>query len=86
MSAAPAPHATPGAPDGVTRVVVLGGGFGGVAAVRALERALPAGVPVQITLVNRENFTLFTPMLQEVAASDLDAATVVNPIRKLLGR
>ena len=41
---------------------------------------------MQITLVNRENFTLFTPMLHEVAASDLDPATVVNPIRKLLRR
>ena len=80
-TAAPPPH-----PTAPTRVVVLGGGFGGVAVVRALERALPAGAPVQITLVNRENFSLFTPMLHEVAASDLDMTTIVNPIRKLLRR
>ncbi len=69
-----------------TRIVVLGGGFGGLAAVRELERVLPADANVRITLVNRENFTLFTPMLHEVAASDLDVTTIVNPIRKLVRR
>lgn len=69
-----------------TRVVVLGGGFGGLATVRELERLLPAGAPVEITLVNRENYFLFTPMLHEVAASDLDITTIVNPLRKLVRR
>jgi NADH:ubiquinone reductase (H+-translocating) len=41
---------------------------------------------VEVTLVNRENFFLFTPMLHEVAASDLDMTHIVNPIRKLLRR
>ena len=41
---------------------------------------------MEITLINRENFFLFTPMLHEVAASDLDLTTIVNPIRKMLRR
>jgi NADH dehydrogenase len=50
-----------------------------------LEKAWE-GSGVEITLVNRDNFFLFTPMLHEVAASDLDITTIVNPIRKLLKR
>ena len=69
-----------------TRVVILGAGFGGLAAARELERLLPVGASVEVTLVNRDNFFLFTPMLHEVAASDLDLATIVNPLRKLLRR
>ncbi|MBI3450553.1 MAG: NAD(P)/FAD-dependent oxidoreductase [Acidobacteria bacterium] len=69
-----------------TRVVVLGGGFAGVYAAMELERALGRDASVEITLVNRENFFLFTPMLHEVAASDLDLTHIVNPIRKLLTR
>ncbi len=66
-----------------TRVVVLGGGFAGIAAARALERASTA---VDVTLVNIENFTLFTPMLPEVASGALDMRSVVQPIRVLLRR
>lgn len=69
-----------------TRILILGGGFGGLATARELERLIPAHEPVEITLVNRENYFLFTPMLHEVAASDLDLATIVNPLRKLLRR
>ncbi len=68
------------------RIVIAGGGFGGLAVARELERALPRDAAVDITLVNRENFFLFTPMLHEVAASDLDLATIVNPLRKLVRR
>ena len=69
-----------------TRIVILGGGFGGLSVARELERTLRPDEPVTITLVNRDNFFLFTPMLHEVAASDLDLATIVNPLRKLLTR
>ncbi|MEP7000791.1 MAG: NAD(P)/FAD-dependent oxidoreductase [bacterium] len=69
-----------------TRIVILGGGFGGLATARELERLLPTGANVRITLVNRENYFLFTPMLHEVAASDLDLTHIVNPLRKLLSR
>jgi len=69
-----------------TRILVLGGGFGGVHAALHLERALAAGTHVEITLVSRDNFFLFTPMLHEVAASDLDITHIVSPIRTLLKR
>jgi NADH:ubiquinone reductase (H+-translocating) len=41
---------------------------------------------VELTLVNRENFFPFTPMLHEVAASDLNLIAIVNPIRRMLKR
>ena len=67
-------------------ILILGGGFGALYAALELERLLPRESYVEITLVNRENFFLFTPMLHEVAASDLDITHIVNPIRKLLRR
>ncbi len=69
---------------GPTRIIVLGGGFGGIYAVMELERLLGRDPQVEITLVNQDNFFVFTPMLHEVAASDLDLTHIVNPIRKLL--
>jgi NADH:ubiquinone reductase (H+-translocating) len=68
------------------RILILGGGFAGLTVAMELERTLGRDPSVAITLVNRENFFLFTPMLHEVAASDLDLTTIVNPARKLLRR
>ncbi|HXX64943.1 MAG TPA: NAD(P)/FAD-dependent oxidoreductase, partial [Bacteroidota bacterium] len=68
----------------ITRILILGGGFGGLYAAFELERALGRIPGVQITLVNKENFFLFTPLLHEVAASDLDITHIVNPLRTLL--
>ena len=68
------------------QVLILGGGFGGLYTALGLEQTLARDSDVQVTLVNRENFTLFTPMLHEVAASDLDMTHIVNPVRKLLSR
>lgn len=65
-----------------TRILVLGGGFGGVYTALHLERLL--GNSADITLVSRENFFLFTPMLHEVAASDIDITHLVSPLRALL--
>jgi len=50
------------------------------------EGALAQGDDLDVTLVNRDNFFLFTPMLHEVAASDLDITNIVSPVRKLLRR
>lgn len=72
--------------NGKPRVVILGGGFGGMYAALEFERALARGAALDVTLVNHDNFFLFTPMLHEVAASDLDITNIVSPIRKLLRR
>ena len=63
------------------RVVIIGGGFGGLFAARALKRA-----PVQVTLVDRRNFHLFQPLLYQVATGGLSAANVAAPLRVLLKR
>ena len=69
-----------------TRILILGGGFGGVHTAMHLEKLLGADTSVEITLVSRDNFFLFTPMLHEVAASDLDITHIVSPLRALLRR
>ena len=68
------------------RVLILGGGFGGMYAALEFERALARGADLDVTLVNDNNYFLFTPMLHEVAASDLDITNIVSPIRRLLRR
>lgn len=70
----------------ITRILILGGGFGGVYAAMEMEKTLARDPNIEVTLVNRDNFFLYTPMLHEVAASDLDVTHIVNPIRKLLKR
>jgi NADH:ubiquinone reductase (H+-translocating) len=69
-----------------THVLILGAGFGGLYTALGLEKALSVKNDIDVTLVNRQNFSLFTPMLHEVAASDLDMTHIVNPIRRLLRR
>jgi NADH:ubiquinone reductase (H+-translocating) len=69
-----------------TKIVILGGGFGGIYTALELEKRLARRPEVELMLVNRDNFFLFTPMLHEVAASDLDPTDIVNPIHKLLKR
>jgi NADH dehydrogenase len=65
-----------------TRILILGGGFGGLYAALEFEKRRESDF--EVTLISQENFFLFTPMLHEVAASDLDLTHIVNPIRKLL--
>src|SRR5271170_7928536 len=59
-------------------VVVVGGGFGGVAAVRGLRKA-----PCRITLIDRRNHHLFQPLLYQVATAALSPAEIATPIRSL---
>src|SRR5438874_12588941 len=66
------------------RIVILGGGFGGVYAALHLEKLLTRRSAVEVCLVSRDNFFMFTPMLHEIAASDLEITNIVNPLRKPL--
>jgi NADH dehydrogenase len=74
----------PRSANGPARVVVLGGGFGGVYTALALERLAAAGARVEVSLVNRENYLVFQPMLAEVVAGDVGILDTVTPLRQLL--
>jgi NADH:ubiquinone reductase (H+-translocating) len=63
------------------RVVIIGGGFAGLNAARALRRA-----PAQITLVDRRNFHLFQPLLYQVATGALSPANIAAPLRSIFER
>jgi NADH dehydrogenase len=64
---------------GEHRVVIVGGGFGGLEAARALRR-----VPVGVTLIDRRNFHLFQPLLYQVATGGLSPANIASPLRGIL--
>jgi len=63
------------------RVVVVGGGFGGLRAVSRLRRA-----PVQVTLVDRRNFHLFQPLTYQVATGALSPGEIAYPLRAIFKR
>jgi NADH:ubiquinone reductase (H+-translocating) len=67
------------------RILILGAGFAGVATARGLERRLRAD-EADVTIVGRDNFSLFTPMLPEVSAGGLETRHVVTPVRAQLRR
>ena len=70
-----------GSGGGSHRVVVVGGGFGGLQAVRKLRRA-----PVEVTLVDRRNFHLFQPLTYQVATGALSPGEIAYPLRALFKR
>jgi NADH:ubiquinone reductase (H+-translocating) len=74
MSSAPASSSGP-----IHQVVVIGGGFGGLAAAQRLGKA-----PVEVTLIDRRNFHLFQPLTYQVATGALAAGDVAFPLRSLL--
>lgn len=63
------------------RVVIIGGGFGGLATARALRRE-----PVEITLIDRRNHHLFQPLLYQVATAGLAPTDIAEPIRGILAK
>src|SRR5215470_7845366 len=64
---------------GIAKVVIVGAGFGGLAAARALRSAA-----VDITLIDRHNYHLFQPLLYQVATASLSPADIAQPIRSIL--
>lgn len=76
----PTSHSTP------TRVVIVGGGFGGVYAALRLQSLLRRRRDVDVTLVNRDNYFLFTPMLPQAATSSIDTRHMVSTIRRICPR
>src|SRR5205814_9927444 len=80
----PAPRSSPMPDNGAGkrhRVVIVGGGFGGVEAARTLKRA-----NVEVTIVDRRNHQLFQPLIYGVAAGALGPGDVASPIRAMLKR
>jgi NADH dehydrogenase len=67
--------------DSTHRVVILGGGFGGLYAAKALKKA-----PVRVTLLDRRNFHLFQPLLYQVATGSLSPGEIASPLRSVLRR
>ena len=65
----------------VKHVVIIGGGFGGIAAARELKRA-----PVRLTMIDRRNHHLFQPLLYQVATAALNPSDIASPIRRILRR
>ena len=65
----------------VPRVIIVGGGFGGLSAARALRRA-----EVRVTLIDKRNYHLFRPMLYQVATGLLSADEISGPLRSILSR
>src|SRR2546430_14716569 len=63
------------------KVVILGGGFGGLAAAQKLKRA-----SVEVTLIDRRNFHLFQPLLYQVATGSLSPGEIAAPLRSVLRR
>jgi len=63
------------------KVIIIGGGFGGLSAAQALKSA-----PVDVTLIDRRNYHLFQPLLYQVATGSLSPGEVAAPIRGILGR
>ncbi|PYT99665.1 MAG: FAD-dependent oxidoreductase [Acidobacteria bacterium] len=63
------------------KVVILGGGFGGLAAAQKLKRA-----PVEVALIDRRNFHLFQPLLYQVATGSLSPGEIAAPLRSVLSR
>jgi NADH dehydrogenase FAD-containing subunit len=68
------------------RILILGGGFAGVEVLRRLQDRFQNDVSIDITMVSKDNFFLFTPMLHEVASGMIETRHIVTPIRAFCNR
>jgi NADH:ubiquinone reductase (H+-translocating) len=68
------------------RIVILGGGFAGVAVLNKLQERFQTYVNVDITMISKDNYLLFTPMLHEIASGMIETRHIVTPIRTFCNR
>lgn len=68
-------------PIQLTRILILGGGFAGIEVLRELQKAFQNDIAIDLTLVSRDNFFLFTPMLPEISSGMIETRHIVTPLR-----
>ncbi|GIV97503.1 MAG: hypothetical protein KatS3mg057_2160 [Herpetosiphonaceae bacterium] len=73
-----------GQPSDKRRILILGGGFGGVTTAQYLQRHFRNDPGVEITLVNRDNYFVFVPMLPSAASGSIATLHILNPIRRMI--
>ena len=73
-------------PIDLKRILILGGGFAGIKILQQLQKEFQDNIDIDITIVSRDNFFLFTPMLPEVAASAIETRHIITPIRSFCKR
>jgi NADH:ubiquinone reductase (H+-translocating) len=69
-----------------TKILILGGGFAGIQVLMRLQEAFQNNIGVDLTLVSRDNFFLFTPMLPEVSSGMIETRNIVTPVRAFCNR
>ena len=70
-----------GSSTSCTHVVILGSGFAGIEVLKKLQKEFDANSNIRITLISKDNFILFTPMLPEVASGMIETRNIVTPVR-----
>src|SRR5215210_3157201 len=70
--------------DAANKILIVGGGFGGLAAARELTRTLGGSEDVGVTLLDRVNYTTFWPMVPSAISGDIEVRHVASSIRRIL--
>lgn len=73
-------------PIQLKRILILGGGFAGIEVLRQLQKAFQNDIKIDITVVSRDNFFLFTPMLPEISSGMIETRHIVTPLRAFCNR
>ena len=73
-------------PIQLTRILILGGGFAGIEVLRQLQKAFQNDIGIEINLVSKDNFFLFTPLLPEISSGMIETRHIVTPLRVFCNR
>src|SRR5918994_3344008 len=73
-------------PIQLKHILILGGGFAGIEVLRRLQKAFQDDISIDLRLVSRDNFLLFSPMLPEVSSGMIETRHIVTPIRSFCNR